>query len=113
MPKSSTQTSTERSKRKVWKQILKSSEHMNEVAQRNDWELLQDLVLKRKKLLGLFFAEPILEDRNIALDQIIKDIQLILNHDKQTKTSSQKHKAVVLDSLKTLNKGRAAIKMYG
>lgn len=112
MPKPIAQTNA-RSKRKVWMQILKSSEHMHEVAQRNDWELLQDLVLERKKLLSLFFAEPILEDRNIELDQIINDIKMILNHDAQTKLSSQKHKAAILESLKTLNKGKAAAKMYG
>jgi hypothetical protein len=86
---------------------------MHEVAQRNDWELLQDLVLERKKLLSLFFAEPVLEDRTMALDQIIKDIHLILDQDQQTKSSSQRHKAAVLESLKTLNKGKAAVKLYG
>ncbi|MFT4863336.1 MAG: hypothetical protein ACI95C_002567 [Pseudohongiellaceae bacterium] len=112
MRKDNPQTAMERSKRKVWSQILKSSEHMHEVAQRNDWELLQDLVLERKKLLSIFFAEPVLEDRNIALDQIIKDIQLILSHDAQTKSSSLKHKNAVHASLKTLNKGKAAVKLY-
>jgi hypothetical protein len=86
---------------------------MHAVAQRNDWELLQDLVLERKKLLSLFFAEPVLEDRNIALDQIIKDIHLILDQDEQTKLSSERHKTAVLESLKTLNKGKAAVKLYG
>ncbi len=86
---------------------------MNQVAQRNDWELLQELVLERKKLLQLFFAEPVLADRNIALDQIIKDIQNILDYDQQTKSSSQKHKASVLNSLKRINKGKDAVKMYG
>jgi len=113
MSKPNTHTTMERSKRKVWNKILKSSEHMHEVAQRNDWELLQDLVVERKKLLGLFFAEPVLEDRTIALDEIISDIHLILSHDEQTKSTSKKHKAALLESLKTLNKGKAAIKMYG
>lgn len=111
MPKQSSQISL-RSKHKVWNQILNSSEHMHEVAQRNDWELLQDLVLERKKLLSIFFAEPILEVRNLELDQIVKDIQSILSQDEQTKASSQKQKDAVLQSLKTLAKGKAATKMY-
>ncbi len=112
MPKQSGQLGY-RSKRKVWNQILKSSEHMHEVAQRNDWELLQDLVLERKKLLSIFFSEPVLEDRNLELDQIARDIQTILNQDEKTKASSQKHKDAVIQSLKTLAKGKAASKMYG
>lgn len=101
-----------KNKRVVWEKILSSSVKMTEVAERNDWELLQELVLQRKKLLSEFFSEPIARDRHLALEQIREDISQIMEHDETTKASSQSNKEAVLNSLQKLQTGKTAIKMY-
>ncbi|MFT4888489.1 MAG: hypothetical protein ACJA2D_002835 [Pseudohongiellaceae bacterium] len=101
-----------KNKRIVWDKILLSSAKMTEVAERNDWELLEELVLQRKILLSEFFSEPIVRDRHLALEQIRKDISQILEHDELTKSNTQSNKDAVLNSLQKMQKGKAAIKMY-
>lgn len=101
-----------KNKRVVWEKILSSSTKMTEVAERNDWELLEELVLQRKKLLTEFFSEPVAQDRHLALEQIREDITQILEHDEITKSNSQSNKQAVLGSLQKLQKGKSAIKMY-
>lgn len=101
-----------KNKRVVWDKILSSSAKMTEVAERNDWELLEELVLQRKKLLSEFFSEPIVRDRHLALEQIREDISQILVHDEKTKSNSQTNKDAVLGSLQKLKKGKSALKMY-
>ncbi|MFK7862710.1 MAG: flagellar protein FliT [Pseudohongiellaceae bacterium] len=100
------------SKQKVWQQILTSTNDMAEVAQRNDWELLEELVQHRKKLLSDFFSEPVAKDRHLALEQIRNDISLILIQDRNTKKSCLSNKGSILGGLQTLQKGKSAVKMY-
>jgi hypothetical protein len=101
-----------KNKRVVWDKILSSSAKMAEVAERNDWELLEELVLQRKKLLSEFFSEPVARDRHLALEQIRDDISQILELDEATKLSSLSNKEAVLSSLQKLQTGKTAIKMY-
>lgn len=101
-----------KNKRVVWDKILTSSAKMTEVAERNDWELLEELVLQRKKLLSEFFSEAVAHDRHLALEQIRQDISQILEFDEATKSSSLSNKEAVLSSLQKLQTGKAAIKMY-
>lgn len=101
-----------KNKRVVWDKILSSSAKMTEVAERNDWELLEELVLQRKKLLSEFFSEPVVHDRHLALEQIRDDISQILELDEATKSNSLSNKEAVLSSLQKLQTGKTAIKMY-
>ena len=104
--------SMKKNNRVVWDKILTSSAKMTEVAERNDWELLEKLVLQRKKLLSEFFSEAVAHDRHLALEQIRQDISQILEFDEATKSSSLSNKEAVLSSLQKLQTGKAAIKMY-
>lgn len=101
-----------KNKREVWQQILSSSSKMAEVAERNDWELLEQLVEQRKKLLSQFFSEPIAKDRHLALEQIREDISQILGNDKRTQRSCQSNKEAMLGSIQKIHKGKSALKMY-
>lgn len=99
-------------KQEVWQQILNSSNDMAEVAERNDWELLQELVKQRKKLLSEFFSEPIVKDQHLALEKIRDDISEIMTHDTSTKRHCLTNKEVMHDSLHKLQRGKSAVKMY-
>lgn len=106
-------TLIKKNKRAVWDKILSSSAQMTEVAERNDWELLEQLVEQRKKLLSDFFSEPVVRDRHLDLDQIREDIGQILEQDHLTKTVSQANKESVIGSIKKIQKGKTAQKLYG
>lgn len=101
-----------KNKREVWQKILSSSNKMAEVAERNDWELLEQLVEQRKKLLSQFFSEPVAKDRHLELEQIREDISKILVHDKNTSASCQSNKEAMLGSIQKIQKGKSALKMY-
>ncbi len=99
-------------KQKIWQQILASSSAMEEVALRNDWSALNELIESRQQLLQQFFSEPIARDRELELQKIRDDIQLILQHDKRTKALSQKNKQALAAGLKKLRTGKSLLKNY-
>ncbi len=97
---------------KIWQQILDSSTAMQEVAEKNDWVALNELIESRQKLLKTFFSNDLAQHQQERLKQIRDDIQQILRQDAHTKKLSRRNKDILAKGLQTLSKGKQALKDY-
>ena len=97
---------------RIWQQILKSSAEMQEVAEKNDWSALNELIESRQQLLTQFFSEAVARNQQQRLQQIREDIQTILQQDARTRKLTLSNKEILAKGLKTLSKGKQAIRSY-
>ncbi|NKB31955.1 MAG: hypothetical protein GKR91_02550 [Pseudomonadales bacterium] len=97
---------------KIWQDILISSQQMEEVAQKNEWQKLTRLIASRQKLLNQFFSEPVARNQVRNLEKIRADIKIILEHDERTRKLSEANNSTLLKGIRALNKGKLAAKSY-
>ena len=97
---------------KIWQQILDSSELMQQVAARQDWDELQQLIDQRQRLLEQFFSEPPSQSSSYSLEQIRRDIDTILQQDERIGSRSKHNRDALMASLQRISKGKRAVKAY-
>jgi hypothetical protein len=112
----------QRSKSLMWEKILDSSEEMQQVAARQDWDLLQQLIEQRQKLLKEFFrgssewsgsqGDNPDHSPSYSLEQIRRDIDEILAQDALIRARSAKTRDLAATHLKRLSKGKQATRLY-
>lgn len=92
-----------------WADILEMTEEMQQLAQRGDWQSLDEMSARREELLQAFFATPLPEDLH---ELIKKDIRHIQDIDANVVHRVQKSRAVLTDEITRLQAQKKRIKDY-
>lgn len=93
----------------LWAEILEMTEEMQHVAQRGDWQTLDDMSGRREEHLRKFFATPVPEE----LQELVKkDIRHIQEIDAEVVHRVQKSRALLTDEITRLQAQKKRIKDY-